>query len=114
MTIDGIDTSGASHQPNRLQSAPRTDAQPAPGVGREDQRTSGQDRVEISETARELSRLSETHGPETSRRSLDAEHIRTIMTRLSDGFYDSPEVQLEIANRIRAAGPDAHSGVNQL
>lgn len=114
MSTNGIESSGSVQGSGHSQQAQRAEAAKASEQEKPEQRVAGHDRAEISDAARELARLAGAQPAETAvTRSLDAEHVRTIMTKLADGFYDSPEVQLEIANRIRSAGHDPMSGTEQ-
>ena len=56
------------------------------------------DRVELSSVAQELRQLAAADRPETN--TLSPDRMKEILQRITDGFYDRPEVIDEVARRL--------------
>ena len=98
MAIDPTKPSGI--QPNldaaRLQRAKPVPAPEAPAKAAVESSAPAHDRVEVSAEARNLAGSTGTGG--TS--SLSPERLKTILERLSTGFYDQPNVLDQVAQRV--------------
>lgn len=96
-----IQTGGPGDRP-----ADRTPA-PAPVAGV--QRAARVDRVEISDTARDLARAGQTERGE----ELSPEVIESIRARIAAGDYDAADVLHHVARRI-IADPDFRQGAESI
>lgn len=103
MAIDPTKSSGASpldrsrvDQANSKQSARETTQNRSV---RETGRESGaaDDSVQLSDQARAASRAE----AETSASGLSSDRLQEILKRLSSGYYDSPQVRDQVAQRIQ-------------
>lgn len=99
MTIHGI----PSHPPGPLTPDPLG----SPEGNRVDRPTTQDqppvDRVEISSAARSLAETAETGRADTAEITesvVPTDRLRTVLQRLSDGFYDAPGVRRALAERI--------------
>ncbi len=107
MSINGIDGAGGSMGSGPIRSGK---AQEADGIssgsnhGSNGRTASTGDRVEISATARALSAVeispNSEVGPAAQNDGLSAERIQAVLTRVQDGFYDSPQVQEATAQSL--------------
>lgn len=94
MTIEGAGAKGL--RPNRPETTPATDQQDGDRAAeRPARRTSGSDRIEISDRGRALAAEAQASGGE-----LSAERLDELRERLDNGFYDDPATALRLAERL--------------
>jgi hypothetical protein len=109
MSVNGIEQSGVPGGPDPLrthQVARGTEPSIRDAQAQPSRPAPAQDRVEISDAARSLSGAG---GPEASHavrgttasaETITADRVRTILARVNEGFYDRPEQQREIAQKL--------------
>ena len=82
--------SEALRRPNRTEDAAPSAPSSPPG---------GDDRVELSDAARELLA---TPRSSAAARSIQPERMRVVLARVASGYYDRPEVREQILARLEA------------
>ncbi|KPJ92811.1 MAG: hypothetical protein AMS18_06550 [Gemmatimonas sp. SG8_17] len=99
MTVDPVNQGQVSPSgANRTHEA-KAKQQPGPvGSKTPDNVESVTDSVELSSAAQELHDVAGSGGPESN--TLPIERLQEVLQRISDGFYDRPDVVDEVAKRV--------------
>lgn len=94
-------SSGRSSQAGRLDGRPAVERSTRGPAADSAGGTSASDRIELSETARELAGIAGS--TEIPAAELGPERLREVAARMVDGFYDRPEVIELVLSRLARA-----------
>ena len=104
--VDRISSAGPQFQPDAGRAnktgehSPVTENERAEQPGREQVAAARSDSVELSEAARALANGGVEATGKVEGSTLSPDRLRTISERINSGFYDRPEIQNQIADKI--------------